>query len=98
AANARWTDRLDVAWHALGEEFQQRAAISGFEAADHVSEALTIIAAPPLVERQRQHMHPELAEAVDEVESNGRTAFVCSYFDLVPRPWWVVSRGIGSLV
>lgn len=93
----RWAHRLGLAWRGLGHEFARREPVAGFEASDHVSEALTIIAAPPLVERRRQHIHPDLAEAVDEIESSGRTAFLCSYFDIVHRPWWVVAQGIGSL-
>jgi hypothetical protein len=95
--NARWNQRLGMAWQALGQEFVQRAPVLGFAAVDHLTEPLTIIAAPPLVERQRQHIHPALAESVDEIESTGRRAFVCSYFDVVHRPWWVVAKGIESL-
>lgn len=95
--DADWSQRITIGWRGLGQEFSRRATVQGFEAADHVTEALTVIAAPPLVERQRQHIHPDLAEAVDEIESSGRTAFVCSYFDVVHRPWWVVARSIGTL-
>ncbi|HVW30397.1 MAG TPA: DEAD/DEAH box helicase [Polyangiaceae bacterium] len=95
--SARWRQRLGLAWQGLGTEFRRREPVAEFEAADHNVEGLTIITAPPVVERQRQQMHPELAEAVDEIESAGRTAFVCSYFDVVHRPWWVVAQGIRSL-
>jgi hypothetical protein len=95
--DAVWSQRLAVGWRGLGQEFSQRATVQGFEAADHATEALTVIAAPPLVERQRQYIHPDLAEAVDEIETSGRTAFVCSYFDVLHRPWWVVARSIGAL-
>jgi Lhr-like helicase len=97
-AEPHWKQRLDLAWSGLGHEFTPRRPVAGFEACDHSTESLTIIAAPPLAERQRQHFGTELAEAVDELESIGRVPFVCSYFDVVHRPWWVVSRGIGSLV
>jgi hypothetical protein len=40
---------------------------------------------------------PDLAEAVDEIQSAGRVAFVCSYFDLIHRPWWVVTAAMRSL-
>jgi len=95
--NPRWSQRIGLAWQALGQDFTHRAPVAGFEAADHSTEPLTVIAAPPLVERNRQYIHPDLADAVDEIESKGRTAFVCSYFDVVHRPWWVVAEGIGSL-
>jgi len=97
AANQRWTQRLGLAWNALGQEFERRDPVGGFEAANLTAEALTIIAAPPLVDRGEVHRHVDLAEAVDDLEGAGRTVFVCSYFDLVHRPWWVVARGIASL-
>ena len=94
---ARWAGRVAMAWQSLGLEFARRARVAGFEAAEHATEGLTIIAAPPLVQRRRDQVHPDLAEAIDEVESDGRIAFVCSYFDLVHRPWWVVAQSIGTL-
>jgi hypothetical protein len=81
----------------LGREFVRREPVHGFEAADMTSEMLTIIAAPPFVDRREAHYHVDLSDAVEELESAGRTVFVCSYFDLVHRPWWVVARGIASL-
>jgi Lhr-like helicase len=97
AATERWTRRLDVAWRALGQDFAPRPPLMGFLAADHSTERLTVITAPPFVERQRAYIHPQLAEVVDEIEQTGRTAYVCSYFDLLHRPWWVVAESIRSL-
>jgi DEAD/DEAH box helicase domain-containing protein len=97
ANHPRWAQRLPVAWSALGLEFTRRAPIDGFEAADHNDLNLTVVAAHPLMDRRRAQMHVELAEVVDEIEAGGRTAFVCSYFDLLHRPWWVVARGIAAL-
>jgi hypothetical protein len=50
-----------------------------------------------MVERRLKVMHRDLLEAVQEIRGRGRTAFVCSYFDLLHRPWWVVARSISSL-
>lgn len=94
---ARWAPRLDVAWAALGQHFSRRGPVASFECVDHVTETLTIIVAPPLVERREARMHVDLAEAVDEIRSQGRTAFVCSYFDLLHRPWWVVAHAMAAL-
>jgi Lhr-like helicase len=96
-ANQRWSERLPRAWKGLGREFVRRERVQGFEAADMTSEMLTIIAAPPLVDRREAHYHVDLSDVVEELQSSGRTVFVCSYFDLVHRPWWVVARGIASL-
>lgn len=102
APTARWQQRLDLAWQGLGTEFRRRAPVAGFSAADHFASAddaepdLTVIAAPPLMNRERQHLHPDLAEAVDEIENAGRVPFVCSYFDLIHRPWWVVAEAMRS--
>lgn len=94
---AWWTDRLALAWTALGEEFAPGAPVEGFERADHAAEALTIVTAPPLVNRRRASMHVDLAEVVDALEGEGRIVFVCSYFDLLHRPWWVVASAMASL-
>lgn len=93
----RWRDRLDVAWSALGQLFRRRDPVVGFECVEHINESLTIVVAPPLVDRREARMHVDLAEAVDEIRSQGRTAFVCSYFDLLHRPWWVVAHGMAAL-
>lgn len=93
----RWRGRLEVAWRALGQDFQRGALVNGFERADHATEALTIIVVPPMLEKHRAFLHADLAEAVDELDSDGRTVFICSYFDLVHRPWWVVAQSIASL-
>jgi hypothetical protein len=97
APNPRWTGRLGIAWQALGQGFARCEPVRGFEAADHGRESLTILVAPPMVERRFRSMHRDLLEAVREIEGRGRTAFVCSYFDLLHRPWWVVARSISAL-
>lgn len=93
----RWQQRLDLAWQGLGTEFRRRDPVAGFAAADHMELDLTVIAAPPLVNRDRQQIHPDLAEAVADIEATGRTACVCSYFDLVHRPWWVVTTAMQAM-
>ncbi|MDX2055670.1 MAG: DEAD/DEAH box helicase [Polyangiaceae bacterium] len=93
----QWQQRLGLAWQGLGTEFQRRDPVAGFAAADHVELDLSVIAAPPLMNRDRQYIHPDLAEAVADIEGAGRTAFVCSYFDLVHRPWWVVAKAMQNL-
>jgi hypothetical protein len=97
SATDRWRTRLPLAWRGLGQEFVENHLDGGFEAVDHENYPLTIIAAPPLADRRRQSLHPDLAEAVDSVEALGRKVFVCSYFDVVHRPWWVVAKGIEEL-
>ncbi len=97
ALDERWAPRLDLAWRALGRDFGNSGVVAGFAATHHLREPLTIVAASPLLDRRRQHFHVDLAVAVDEIESSGRTAFVCSYFDVLHRPWWVVARGISAL-
>ncbi|HEY4243696.1 MAG TPA: DEAD/DEAH box helicase [Kofleriaceae bacterium] len=93
----RWIDRLSVAWTALGQDFARRQPVFGFECCDHNVEPLTILVAPPLVDRRRGRLHVDVAEAVDDLEAAGRRVFVCSSFDLLHRPWWVVANGMASL-
>lgn len=92
--SAEWREQIERGWAALGTEFSTDEPAAGLLCATHPAAGVTVVAVHPFLERSLAFAHPVVIDAFVEVESRGRVPYLCSYFDLLHRPWWVVTESL----